>query len=122
MLTRLKIQNYRCLEDVDIPFNSLTVLVGPNGSGKTSVLRALSCLFGEAWPSLRSFRIPQDFTQFDTRRPIEITGWFEPAYIHEDALKKKHEIVALRLSCKPYKTTGRWGKPVIFMRILNLST
>lgn len=110
MLTRLKVQNYRCLEDVDIPFNSLTALVGPNGSGKTSVLRALSCLFGEAWPSLRSFRIPQDFTQFDTRRPIEITGWFEPAYIHEDALKKKHEIVALRLSCKPYKTTGRWGE------------
>jgi len=110
MLTRLKIQNYRCLENIDLPFSSLTALVGPNGSGKTSVLRALSCLFGEAWPSLRSFRIPQDFTEFDTRRPIQITGWFDPPYIHEDALKKKHEIAAVRFSCRPYKTTGRWGE------------
>ncbi len=110
MLTRLKIQNYRCLQDIDIPFNDLTALVGPNGSGKTSILRALSCLFGEAWPSVRSFRIPQDFAQFDTRRPIEITGWFTPAFVHEDALKKKHEIVAVRLSCRPYKSSGRWGE------------
>jgi putative ATP-dependent endonuclease of the OLD family len=110
MLTRLKIQNYRSLEAIDIPFSPLTALVGPNGSGKTSVLRALVCLFGEAWPSLRSFRVPQDFTHFDTRRPIEITGWFGPPYIHEDALKKKHEVVAIRLSCRPYKTTGRWGE------------
>jgi putative ATP-dependent endonuclease of the OLD family len=110
MLTRLKIQNYRCLENIDLPFSPLTALVGPNGSGKTSVLRALSCLFGEAWPSLRSFRIPQDFTDFDTRRPVEITGWFNPPYVHEDALKKKHEILAVRLSCRPYKTSGRWGE------------
>ena len=110
MLTRLRIQNYRCVEEMEIPFSGLTALVGPNGSGKTSILRALSSLFGEAWPSLRSFRIPQDFAEFDTRRPIEITGWLKPAFVHEDALNKKHEIVAVRLSCRPYKSSGRWGE------------
>lgn len=110
MLTRLTIENYRCLEDIDLPLGSLTALVGPNGSGKTSILRALSSLFGEAWPSLRSFRIPQDFAQFDASRPIEIVGWFDPPYVHEDALQTRHSICAIRLSCRQYKRTGRWGE------------
>jgi energy-coupling factor transporter ATP-binding protein EcfA2 len=109
MLTRLRIENYRCLREIDIPLDPLTVLVGPNGSGKTTVLRALSCLFGEAWPGIRSFRVPQDFTCFDTSRAVVITGWLEPAFVHRDALGTEHRIVALRLSCKPYKKSGTWG-------------
>lgn len=109
MLTNTRIENYRSLENVDIPFGPLTAIVGPNGSGKTSILRALSCLFGDAWPGIRSFRIPQDFTNFETSRSIEITGKFAPAFVHTDALNKDHEIVALRLTCKPYKRSGKWG-------------
>src|SRR5436305_1424645 len=45
MITRAKFQNFKALRDVEITFDSrLTVLVGPNGSGKTSVLRAISLL------------------------------------------------------------------------------
>jgi len=109
MLTRLCVENYRSLQVIDIPLGPLTVLVGPNGSGKTTVLRALACLFGDAWPSVRSFRIPQDFTDFDTMQAIGVTGWFEPAYVHKDALGKDHEVVALRLTCKPYVRSGSWG-------------
>lgn len=42
MLTQLHLKNYRCFEDVTIPFGMLTVLVGPNATGKSSVLRALN--------------------------------------------------------------------------------
>jgi predicted ATPase len=41
MLTRATFKNYRCLRDVTIDFEPLTVLVGGNGVGKSSVLRAL---------------------------------------------------------------------------------
>lgn len=109
MLTRLTVQNYRSLQNIDLTIDPFTSIVGPNGSGKTSILRAISSVFGAAWPSLRSFRVPQDFTGFDASLPIEITGWFSPAYSYEDIFGKVHEIQALRLSCKPYKRSGRWG-------------
>lgn len=41
-LEELHVENYRCLRDVTLKFAPLTVLVGPNGSGKTAVLSALA--------------------------------------------------------------------------------
>jgi len=40
-------QNFRCLRDVELRLEPLTVLVGPNSSGKTTVLEGL------AWPESR---------------------------------------------------------------------
>jgi predicted ATPase len=41
MFTELSFKNYRALKDARIPLGPLNLLVGPNGSGKTSVLQAL---------------------------------------------------------------------------------
>lgn len=41
MITRVEIKNYRCLRDVVLDLDPLTVLVGPNASGKSAILRAL---------------------------------------------------------------------------------
>ncbi len=43
-INHLRIENFRCLKDVSLDLEPLTVLVGPNGSGKTSILRGLECL------------------------------------------------------------------------------
>lgn len=110
MLTYVRIRNYRCLQAVDLPLGPLTAFVGPNGSGKTTILRAIDLILGDTWPSLRSFRVPQDFTEFDTSKEIEITVGFDPPYIHRDALSKEHRVQALRLTCKPYKKSGKWGE------------
>jgi putative ATP-dependent endonuclease of OLD family len=40
-LRHVKIRNFRCLVDVDIPIDDLTILIGENNSGKTSFLEAL---------------------------------------------------------------------------------
>jgi hypothetical protein len=66
-------------------------------------------VFGEVWPSMRSFRIPQDFYAFDTSRGIEIIVWFDPPYVHEDDFDNRHQVNAVRLSCKPYQRSGKWG-------------
>src|ERR1700722_15893729 len=44
-MRRIAIKNYRCLEDVEIVFSDITTLIGANGVGKSSVLRALDWYF-----------------------------------------------------------------------------
>ncbi|MGZ0079746.1 AAA family ATPase [Methylomonas sp. BW4-1] len=44
MIERISIDGYKCLKDVDIETGLLNVLVGPNASGKSSVLQAMLLL------------------------------------------------------------------------------
>jgi len=41
----VRIKNFRALKDVTIPFDSVTTFIGPNGTGKSTVLRALDWYF-----------------------------------------------------------------------------
>ncbi len=42
MLTRLQIQNYRGIKDLDVALRPFQVLIGPNGSGKSTFSSTLS--------------------------------------------------------------------------------
>lgn len=42
MLTRLRVRNLKCLDDIDIELGQNVLLIGPNNSGKTTVLQALA--------------------------------------------------------------------------------
>src|ERR1700687_566576 len=44
MLTNVSIQNFRCLKSVNVPVRPLTILIGPNDSGKSTFLTALKYL------------------------------------------------------------------------------
>ena len=44
MITRFRAQNYKALHDVTLDLTPLHVLIGPNDSGKTSILEALATL------------------------------------------------------------------------------
>lgn len=44
-LARVRIEGYRCLEDVSLDLASLTVLLGSNSTGKSSVLKAMRFFF-----------------------------------------------------------------------------
>jgi predicted ATPase len=52
MLTRIQVQNFRNLRDVDIALGPLNVFVGPNGSGKSSLLLAIDFLRGFFHPEM----------------------------------------------------------------------
>ncbi|MFN0197926.1 MAG: AAA family ATPase [Planctomycetaceae bacterium] len=47
-ITRIKINGFRRLVDVDLPLNPLCVMIGPNGVGKTSLLDVFSLLAASA--------------------------------------------------------------------------
>jgi predicted ATPase len=44
MITRLRVKNFKALRDVEIQLTPIHVLIGPNDSGKTSILDALAAL------------------------------------------------------------------------------
>lgn len=41
----VRIKNFRTLRDVSITFDAVTTFIGPNGTGKSTVLRALDWFF-----------------------------------------------------------------------------
>lgn len=41
MITSLEIQNFRCLKDMKLPLQNINVIIGDNGSGKSSILEIL---------------------------------------------------------------------------------
>lgn len=51
MIQKLILQNFKGIESADIELERLTVIVGPNASGKTSVLQALHLLMGLSNPA-----------------------------------------------------------------------
>jgi predicted ATPase len=44
MLTRFTVRNYKALRDISLELTPIHVLIGPNDSGKTSILNALAAL------------------------------------------------------------------------------
>jgi len=44
MITRLKVKNFKALRDIEIELTPIHVLIGPNDSGKTSILDVLAAL------------------------------------------------------------------------------
>lgn len=91
-ITRLHVKNFRSILDQGISCESLTALVGKNGSGKSSFLAALELFYGA------SVRVTEDdFHGRDTSKAIEITVTFSElsdeaaeafaAYVRDDQLE-----------------------------------
>lgn len=60
-LTRIKVENYRRLEDVEIAVRQHLVLVGANDVGKSSLLRAVDLVLGASTAQLYSSLSAADF-------------------------------------------------------------
>lgn len=67
-LESLHVQNYRSVRDATLKLNGLTVLVGANGAGKSSFIKALE-LFWNRRPSV----VAEDYYNKNTKNPIKIT-------------------------------------------------
>ena len=76
-LKSLRIQNFRSFKDETIELGGYTCFVGPNGTGKSSVLVALNVFFREtANPTDVTLLKEEDFHLKNTSRPIVITVTF----------------------------------------------
>ncbi|USS40658.1 ATP-binding protein [Thermococcus aggregans] len=71
-IVEVEIENFRSLRHVKIPVDDLTILIGRNGTGKSSLLKALDLFFNP-----NSKYTEEDFYGKDTSKPIKITLKFE---------------------------------------------
>lgn len=88
-ITRIKIKNFRSLVDAEIFPTSYTVLVGPNDSGKSNVLRALNLFFNQQTDVGQGLVFDQDYSQqavvrANRAKQIEIELEFKPPSNYTD--------------------------------------
>ena len=91
LIQKVHVKNFRSILDESLPCDSLTALVGRNGSGKSSFLSAIDLFYN---PSAKI--TAEDFYSEDTTRDIEIAITFTglstearnlfSAYIDNDAM------------------------------------
>ncbi len=78
MITSIRLQSFKGHHDTTVPLGRLTVLVGPNGTGKTSVLQALGLidrLMNDVPANvLRGDMNPQDLLRRAEQGPITLTA------------------------------------------------
>lgn len=88
-ITRIKVKNFRSLVDAEIFPTNYTVLVGPNDSGKSNVLRALNLFFNQQTDVGQSLVFDQDYSQqavirANRAKQIEIELEFKPPSNYTD--------------------------------------
>jgi len=68
IIKSVRVRNFRCVRDETLECEDLTVLVGPNGCGKSSFLRAIDLFY-----ALQAKVTDEDFYNKDTNQPIVIS-------------------------------------------------
>lgn len=67
-INRIRIENFRCIRELDLWFDQTTVLIGANNTGKTAILEAVRIALSRRWG-----RRGTGFTEYDVHRSEEAT-------------------------------------------------
>ncbi|MDQ3022130.1 MAG: AAA family ATPase [Bacteroidota bacterium] len=94
-IKKIKINNFKNLEDVEIEVKPLTFLFGPNGSGKSSFIKALMFLQENIFPinnSLTHYKLKSGIN-LDSYKEIITNNDCEKDLVYEIKLKGKYNFV-----------------------------
>lgn len=70
-LTKIKINNFRCIDEIEVNVYDYISLIGPNNCGKSAVLRAIEIFLNQTNPEVEEWR------NSETDIPIVIEGIFD---------------------------------------------
>ena len=114
MIRHLSIRNFKAIRSAEIDLGRFTVFVGPNSSGKTSILQALEHLAKAVGPADASHYL--ELTPSGSRHGgrllhIEASGEWEgaPGRIHVQVELEDSED-------EPYRAAGEWNHRTLFVR------
>lgn len=113
MITELTIENFRSIENLTINLGAINFFIGPNNSGKSNIMRALSLCLGDTYPSARSFN-EKDFYNYDTTKTIVIKAKFDqPLICNSDVYGFKLSFNGVTNECD-YFTTDNSGNVLFY--------
>ncbi|MER2566854.1 MAG: AAA family ATPase [Myxococcaceae bacterium] len=81
MLTRLRVQGFKTLVDIDVPLSPVMVLVGPNNCGKSNVLKALRYL-----GIVATVGVPAANDAFGSEADVRTSGQLAPMSIEVEGM------------------------------------
>lgn len=115
-LKSIQIQNFRRFAHLQCEFHPrLTLLMGVNGSGKSSLLRAISLPIKEAFPPLNRKRPPGNFELADVRTTYAADpsgeAWETPVFPSRLSLNVELDDRIFSLPLERTATTKRWAYP-----------
>lgn len=115
-IERLKVKGFGCLENIDVSLTPLHALIGPNDSGKSTILRAVQTILEFAArdvsnkdenPWIDHFKFEREI-RFDSRkttyRMIHENGYFEDQLIYDGEVKHAER-------------QGAWANPPVLKNI-----
>jgi predicted ATPase len=117
MLTKIHIQNFKSLKDVTLDLQPVNLLIGPNNSGKTNLLKALVFLGKYRLSEIKPERLLQDCFKHEN---IEIQLGVEAAeqsYVGKYQLYDSQEFVK-RIR---YYNSKEEGDEIVTSELLNLT-
>lgn len=100
-ISRVHIENYRSIKQLDFSPNNYCALIGENNAGKSNILKAINLVLGETWPTDRTFT-EEDFNEYNTANNIVIQIFFDEV-IEEWRNNCKCDISGFELRGKAYK-------------------
>ena len=100
-ISKVHIENYRSIKQLDFAPHDYCALIGENNAGKSNVLRAINLTLGETWPTDRTFT-EDDFYEYNTSNDIVIRVYFSEI-TEEWRNGCKCEIAGIELRGKAYK-------------------
>ena len=124
LIQKIRVKNYRSIKDETLHLDRLTALVGRNGAGKSSFLRALEMFYNS------SARMSQeDLYAKDTDQSVEITVTFScltqenneafSSYIDSDGTLSVSKVFHLGDSKKPFTYHGSRAQNPDFVKVRN---
>ena len=117
-ITKVRIENFRGLKDVELELDETTVLIGENNSGKTSVLDALRLCLRELGPRRRvvfggfDFHLEDDAAEPHSADPIRIRIQFS-----EESAGEWDDRLVGRLSRQKILQVGGDGLNHVVLRV-----
>ena len=79
-VSSIHIENFRSVKSLDVKLDKINALIGPNNAGKSNVIKALSIVLGESWPSSKTID-DNDYFDRDRSKPIKIQVMFDQHFV-----------------------------------------